>query len=704
VANPRSASTALATAAVILLAAGCGGGRHSSSGQFAALARLGPTPPIASDRIYFVMTDRYANGDRANDEGGLAGGPAVTGYDPTSTAYFHGGDFKGLTGTCSDRRTGLARIRDLGFNAIWITPPFGQKAVQGTSAAYHGYWIENFEHVDPHLGTDADFGAFVRCAHRLGMRVIVDIVVNHTADVIQLAGAGYSARPYRDCHGKAFDPARYAAASTFPCLSATSMPRLPVVPTGERNAKSPAWLNDPLDYHDRGDLSLSGPCDETCLEQGDFFGLDDLFTEKPAVMNGLARIYSDWIRRYKIDGFRIDTARYVNAAFFRLWAPKIMAAARAAGVPGFRMFGEVTTGDDVQLASFVRERGLPNALDFPFQADATQFVAGRVGADQLAHRLSDDDYFRRADGAEPFPVTFLGNHDMGRAAFQVQSAGAGFGSGLLRPLELAYDLLYLLRGAPVVYYGDEVGMIGTGGDQEARQDMFATQVSEWRTQPRVGSSPIGAGSSFDVTNNPLEAEMRQLAALRDANPALATGWTITRYAQGGVLVVSRIDPFTRSELVAGFNASSSGATVTVPTSTAGTWTPLLGRGGTLESDRRGALRLAIPPVGAVLLEANELVLTTRPPKPKLTVKPDDLSNLFAATATVTSTALVSVAFAVLRAGSHTWRRLDVDTSPPFRGFLEPWRFKRHERVQVVAVARGLDGSTAVSQVVTLTLP
>ena len=106
---------------------------------------------------------------------------------------------------------------------------------------------------------------------------------------------------------------------------------------------------------------------------------------------------------------------------------------------------------------------------------------------------------------------------------------------------LGYDLLYLLRGAPVVMYGDEVGMIGSGGDKAAREDMFPTQVTEWQTESRVGSPPIGTGSSFDVTGNPIAAQVATLAALRDQYPALSTGASVVRYANGPVLVVSRID-------------------------------------------------------------------------------------------------------------------------------------------------------------------
>jgi hypothetical protein len=127
--------------------------------------------------------------------------------------------------------------------------------------------------------------------------------------------------------------------------------------------------------------------------------------------------------------------------------------------------------------------------------------------------------------------------------------------------------------------------------------------------------------------------------------------------------------------------------------------PLLGGGGAVSSDARGALTVTVPAVGALLLEAGSTIPAHGAAAPKLVVKGDDLSNLWAATATVPGNQPVSVSFAVLRAGSHAWQRLDVDTSPPYRAFLDPAKFHKNERVQVVAIARALDGSTAVSAVV-----
>ena len=270
---------------------------------------------------------------------------------------------------------------------------------------------------------------------------------------------------------------------------------------------------------------------------------------------------------------------------------------------------------------------------------------------------------------------------------------------------LGDDLLYLLRGAPVVYYGDEVGMIGTGGDKEARQDMFPTQVPEWKTAPRVGSPPIGDGSSFDVTGNPIETRLRALAALRDANPALSTGATIVRAAQRDVLVVSRIDAAARREYVAAFNSGPAPARVTVPTATpSASWAPLLGTTAAPTSGPDGRLALELPPASAVLLRAGADLPVSAPPAPVLKVSADDLTSMFRASATVATSQPLSVAFAVRRGAGGAWRRLAVDDSPPYRAFVEPQHYHRGERLSIVAIARSLDGTTAVSTVVPFTVP
>jgi glycosidase len=700
----RSRSAAAAVAALLLLGVGASAAATAgppTGAQLAALAQPPARTAIASDRIYFLLTDRYANGDPANDRGGRSGARAVTGYDPADTGWYHGGDLRGLTGDCADPTRGLARIKALGFTAIWITPPFGQRWVQGSSAAYHGYWIQDFTTVDRHLGTEADFAAMVGCAHRLGLRVYLDVVVNHTADVISPSGGsawvGPDQVPYRDCRGRAFDPARFTGARPFPCLRAATMPRPPFVLPGDRAAKRPAWLNDPRRYHNRGDVDF-GSCSQLCYEQGEIFGLDDLFTEQAAVVNGLAAVYGSWITRFKVDGFRIDTARHVDRAFFGRWVPRIRAAARAAGVRDFELFGEVFVPDAVEVSGYVRDRGLPNALDFPLQDALVRFAGGDAPARGIAARLGDDDYFRTASGLAPNPPTFLGNHDMGRAAQQISSHAPGASAAeLLRRDLLGHDLLYLLRGAPVVLYGDEVGMIGSGGDKAAREDMFKTDVSEWRTEPRAGSPPIGAGSSFDVAAHPVAERLKALAALRDAHPALAVGASTVRLSSGRLLAVSRFDAAARHEYVTLFNGGTAAASATVQTATPSSgWTALLGSAGGASSGADGRLRVALPPLSTAVLRAEAEVTASPPPVPVLRAGPDDLTELVRLSAAAGSAPL-TVSFAVRR-GSGAWRRLAADDSPPYRAFLEPSRYRRGERVSVVAIARGLDGRVAVSKV------
>ncbi|MBM2821634.1 MAG: glycosidase [Thermoleophilia bacterium] len=697
-----------------MLALGVGGGaatatsdavRPPTEAELRTLAKPPTYSAFASQRIYFVMPDRYANGDPTNDRGGVMGGRSLSGYDPADIGWYHGGDLKGLTGACTDTRTGLARIKDLGFTAIWIAPVVVQQWVQGDSAAYHGYWGLDFTKVDPHLGTDADFAAFADCAHGLGLKVYVDIVVNHTADVVLLSGGtsfrGPDEMPYRDCRGKPFSAQRYAGGKRFPCLSDRYQPRQPIVLPQNRALKRPAWLNDVTRYHNRGDIEFSS-CSPVCFEQGDFFGLDDIFTEQPFVVSGLAEVYGDWIRRYKIDGFRVDTAKHVDRAFFRSWVPKIQAAARAAGVADFEIFGEIFETDAAELASFVRERAVPNVIDFPLQDALMRFAGGSAGAKGISSRIGDDDYFRGANGVAPTPATFLGNHDVGRAALRIKEQGGGEGAELLNRDLLGHSLLYLLRGAPVVYYGDEFGIIGRGGDKAARQDLFPTKVAEWQAETRIGSSPIGTGSSFDLADHPVAAHLRALGALRDDHPALSIGASFVRLAQQGSLVVSRIDPEARHEYLAAFNAAEEPATVTVQTATpSSSWTTLFGPGGAAATAVNGRVTLRLPALSALLYRADSALPSRGAARVTLRATPDRFTNLVRLTVTPSTVDPLSVTFAVRRAKAAKWQLLGADDGTPYGVYLDPRDYKRGERVSIVAAVRASDGSISTSPVLSI---
>jgi len=469
--------------------------------------------------------------------------------------------------------------------------------------------------------------------------------------------------------------------------------------------KKPAWLNEVTRYHNRGNITFDS-CSGGWFEQGDFFGLDDIFTEQPFVVNGLAKVFGDWIREFKVDGVRVDTAKHVDRAFFRAWVPKILAAAREAGVKDFEIFGEVFETDAATLASYVRERGVPNVIDFPLQDALVRFAGGSAGARGISTRLADDDYFRGPSGIAPTPATFLGNHDVGRAALKIREQGGGDGIELEHRLQLGYALLYFLRGAPVVYYGDEVGMIGRGGDKAAREDMFPTKVAEWQTEERVGGPPIGTGSSFDVdtVQNNVAATVRVFGQLRERFPALATGPTVVRYAREGVLVVSRFDLDDRREYLIVVNASEEEQAVNVVTATPSSlWLQWTGRDvKRVDSDAGGRVSFVVGALDAVLLRAESQLPKRGAVRATLRFGADRFTNLKVVTATIAGRDPASVAFAVRRPGANAWARIGVDDGAPYRVYLDPRRYRKGERISLVAVVRASDGSVSTSPVLSVT--
>ena len=354
------------------------------------------------------------------------------------------------------------------------------------------------------------------------------------------------------------------------------------------------------------------------------------------MVNGLAQVWGDWIRTYKIDGFRVDTAKHVDRAFFEAWMPKIRAAARAAGVPAFDVFGEVFETDAATLASFVRERGVPNVIDFPLQDALMRYAGGSAGARGIATRLGDDDYFRLGNGVAPTPVTFLGNHDVGRAALKIKEQGGGEGAELLARDLLGHSLLYLLRGAPAVYYGDEVGMLGRGGDKAARQDLFPTSVTEWQTEERVGSPPIGTGSSFDLVAHPVSrAPPRARRAPRRAPRALDRCVVRSRGPRRG----ARREP-DRPDGTARVSRGlqrivRAPRRVTVQTATpSSSWRSLLGAGTASASLANGRTTVRLPPLSAALFLAESTLPRRGAARVTVRVSPDRFTNLLRIAATV----------------------------------------------------------------------
>ena len=665
-----------------------------------ALARPTVRGGAANSQIYFVMTDRFANGDASNDEAGLTGFSAVTGYDPTDIGYFHGGDLKGLTSK-------LDYIQGLGFNSIWITPPVKQRYVQGDSAAYHGYWGLDFTTIDPHLGTEEDFKNFVSQAHSRGIKVIVDIVINHTADVIKYKGDVYSYSsiseyPYKDCNKKKFDLNKFIGKANFPKLcAATSFPVPPIVSDKNKNIKVPAFLNDVTNYHNRGDSTFNGESSTF----GDFFGLDDVFTEKPAVVAGWTKVWQDWITKFDIDGYRIDTAKHVNPEFWKVFLPAVLKTAASAGKSYFPIYGEVWDTDPNYLAKFVTDYKFPGVLDFAFQAAASKYATYGNGERDLLDLFNQDDLYTTATTSAYGLTTFLDNHDMGRIGMFLQGNTEANPAQLLERANFANALLVLLRGGPATYYGDEKGMTGSGGDKAARQDMFPTQVTEWQKEVRIGGAPIGNMSAFNILN-PIETSLSELQKLAEKYPALRSGTQQLRYANDGAFAVSRY--LNKEEFLVAFNGRDADAKLNLPVSTNDSkWSIISGKANDVVASGK-TISLTLPARSWVVLKADsqfapttKLAITLN--KPVIDIR--TYEQYVALTASVPGSDFTEVTFAV-RVKGKTWTT--VGTSDRrilgvtgfkdglYRVYLHQDNYKKGTNLEIVAVAVNANGEKVAS--------
>lgn len=620
---------------------------------------ISPKVGLSQDLIYFVMPDRYKDGDKKNNDNG--------GFNTSLTAFWHGGDLKGLTGTCEPGDDGLARIKSLGFTAVWLTPVITQQEAIGAGSGYHGYWGVDFLNVDPHLGTNADMAEFSKCAKKLGLKIILDVVTNHTGDVIKYLGNS------------------------------------PYIPAESKKLKNPAWLNDINNYHNVGDM---GSCwgVGNCTKLGDFYGLDDLATEKPVVYKGWADVYGKWISTYGIAGFRVDTARHVDDKFFKNWSPLIQATANKSNIKDFTIFGEVFDYSTFNLMTYVRQNKIQTVLDFPFQAKATEFASGYSNAAALTALFENDDYYTSAQSSASNLITFLGNHDVGRVGYTIANKRLQPADQLLPRTNLANALMYFSRGIPVVYYGDEVGMTGSnsGKDQFARQDMFATDIELWKNEVRVGGSPIGKGDAFSATSqSPVANYLIKLAEIRKNNPALANGPMLERFSKYALYVISKKDVVENREYLVAFNNSDTDEVVEVTTATStGGWSQILGT--TDVSTNQSKVSFTVPALSTIVLKANSPIDQFATKFTKLSTSMDDLTGFYKVKAGISSKDFLSVEFFARNAGSTKWISQGIDTGSPYSIFLDPIDFPK-KRVEIRATAHNSKGESFVLPITKLTI-
>ncbi|MNS38040.1 Beta/alpha-amylase precursor [compost metagenome] len=292
-------------------------------------------PVAAQDQvIYFVFTDRFHNGDKTNDAN----------TDPKDPHAYHGGDLQGVI----DK---LDYIKGLGATTLWISPfnDNQDNAYLGKYWGYHGYWIQNFDKVDEHMGDEATLKRLVDEAHQRGMTVLFDAIVNHT---------GYDAPMVKDPQ---FDPWFH------------------------RNGGVTDWNNP---YQN---------------ENYDVAGLPDLNTENKAVLDEMTQVWADWISRTGADGFRLDTVRHVPIAFWNVFNGEMKKRFGSQ----FFILGEVSYHNGRTYPPYLENANLDALFDFPqFEAMTEVFAEGK-SCKLLAKALELDMLYKNPG----MMVTFLDSHD-----------------------------------------------------------------------------------------------------------------------------------------------------------------------------------------------------------------------------------------------------------------------------------------------------
>lgn len=458
-----------------------------------------PSPADWRDQwIYFLMVDRFNNS--------LAPPRHLPFDDPN---YF---DFQG--GNLASIQDQLPYIKQLGAGAIWLSPVLKNVPFQG--GTYHGYGIHDFLHVDPRFArdpnnADTELRALVDAAHSVGLYVILDIVLNHTGDVFayvcdsgepdcitsQGSEADFRTSPrsiqWRDAQGNPH--------SEWPDVANVPNPSPDAVVWPTELQKN--------DWFRR--QGMPGPGDDTV---GDFASLKQFRTDLPELQQLLIRAYQYVIARFDIDGFRIDTLRYLKNGLPLLFGNSIREFALSIGKKNFFTFGEVFVGDaEQEIARFIGRTtteggdmvGVDAALDYPLYFDLKPVVKGFVAPSQLvgmyAFRKQEEANVLSSHGdATRYFVTFLDNHDVKERLRYVDSTNP---TRYDDQVSLGLACLFSLPGIPCLYYGTEQGLHGAGSDAAVREALWD-------------------GPGF-AQNSAYYQHISQIAAVRRESPALRYG-------------------------------------------------------------------------------------------------------------------------------------------------------------------------------------
>ena len=472
-----------------------------------------PSPDWRDQVIYFLMTDRFADGNPGNNDQG------ANEFDPQNNAKYSGGDLKGI-------QQHLDYIHGLGATAVWITPPVANQwwNTRIHYGGYHGYRAEDVERVAAPLGTLQDYRELSHALHSQGMYLVQDVVVNHMGD--------YSS--YGDKWDEQ-DPTigfqRIADSNGMKAPTQAPFDQNAVRDPAQRKAGIYHWTPAITNYNDAGQLQDFQLAD-----------LDDLDTENPVVRDALRESYGFWIREVGVDAFRVDTAFYVLPEYFADFMhshdaahPGMATVAAQTGRDDFHVFGEGLGIDkpfeDIQarrIDGYMRGKDgaalLPGMINFPLYGTLGDvFARGRPPA-ELAHRI---DNMMEVHAQPHLMPTFVDNHDVNR--FLSDGNEAGLMQSLL--------LIMTLPGIPTIYYGTEQGF------SKPRAAMFAQGTGS------------GGRDHFDTTA-PLYRFIQRATALRREHPLFSRGVPTVLQSNAAVpgVLAYRMDHEDESALVV-FNTS-----------------------------------------------------------------------------------------------------------------------------------------------------
>ncbi len=471
----------------------------------AALAPAGRFQGFSQDdAMYLVMPDRFANGDTTNDSPAVSPGL----HDRTKGRYYHGGDLEGL-------RRKLPYLKQLGITAIWLNPLYDNNNALNRKEMYdglpitdyHGYGATDMYAVDEHFGDMALFKTVTDEAHGMGIKIILDMVANHTG-------------PY---HPWAAD------------------------------SPTPTWFHGTTEAHPNNTWqtwTLHDPYSPPAMRQATLDGwfiniLPDFNQDDPEVARYIIQNTLWWVGMSGMDGIRQDTWPYVPRAFWREWMNAIKKE-----YPTLKVVGEVLDGDPTFVSFFqggkTQYDGIDDKVDalfdFPIHFVVRNVFARGNPIRELPQMLARDYLYPNPNAL----VTLLGLHDVHRFMNEQGATTAG--------LKLAYTFLATARGTPLIYYGDEIALPG-GNDPDNRRDF----PGGWREDPR---NAFEASGRTDVEQG-VWSHLQTLLRLRAARPDLRRSKMVNLHVGDQTYV------YRRGGTVVAINNGTAAAEVTVPAMTLG---------------------------------------------------------------------------------------------------------------------------------------